>query len=160
MEITARFVNLEEMREFADFITAPNGPGQGSAQQMGAAPSGQTAAPVAQPAAAHSITPPAPAAQPPAQPVPAAPAAPTPVQPPAQQTPPVPAQQAQTAVPTTAPTYTLEDLGRAGVAAQEMGKDAEVRALVASFGVSTLQELPETQYGAFAMALRSMGAPI
>ena len=152
MEITARFVNLEEMREFADFITAPNGPGQGSAQQMGAAPSGQTAAPVAQPAAAHSITPPAPAAQPPAQPVPAAPAAPTPVQP--------PAQQAQTAVPTTAPTYTLEDLGRAGVAAQEMGKDAEVRALVASFGVSTLQELPETQYGAFAMALRSMGAPI
>ena len=152
MEITARFVNLEEMREFADFITAPNGPGQGSAQQMGAAPSGQTAAPVAQPAAAHSITPPAPAAQPPAQPVPAAPAAPTPVQP--------PAQQAQTAVPTTAPTYTLEDLGRAGVAAQEMGKDAEVRALVASFGVSTLQELPETQYGAFATALRSLGAPI
>ena len=154
MEITARFVNMEEMREFADFITAPNGPGQGSAQQMGAAPSGQTAAPVAQPAAAHSITPPAPAAQPPAQLVPAA-SAQQPVQ-----TPPVPAQQAQPAVPTTAPAYTLEDLGRAGVAVQEMGKDAEVRALVASFGVATLQELPEAQYGAFATALRSLGAPI
>ena len=154
MEITARFDNLEEMWAFAGFITAPNVPAQEASQQMGADPSGQPAAP------AQPVTPPAPAAQPPAQPAPAAPAAPTPVQPPAQQTPPVPAQQAQTAVPTTAPTYTLEDLGRAGVAAQEMGKDAEVRALVASFGVSTLQELPETQYGAFAMALRSMGAPI
>jgi len=148
MEITARFDNLEEMRAFAGFITAPNVPAQEASQQMGADPSGQPAAP------AQPVTPPAPAAQPPAQPTPAAPAQ-QPVQ-----TPPVPAQQAQPAVPTTAPTYTLEDLGRAGVAAQEMGKDAEVRALVASFGVSTLQELPETQYGAFAMALRSMGAPI
>lgn len=148
MEITARFDNLEEMRAFAGFITAPNVPAQEASQQMGADPSGQPAAP------AQPVTPPAPAAQPPAQPTPAAPAQ-QPVQ-----TPPVPAQQAQPAVPTTAPTYTLEDLGRAGVAAQEMGKDAEVRALVASFGVLTLQELPETQYGAFAMALRSMGAPI
>ena len=140
MEITARFDSLEEMRDFAGFITASNVPGQGPTQQMGAVPNGPAAAPVAQQA---------PAVQPPAQP------APTPtVQPPA------PAQQAQAAVPTTAPAYTLEDLGRAGVAAQEMGKDAEVRALVASFGVASLHELPEAQYGAFATALRSLGAPI
>lgn len=148
MEITARFDNLEEMWAFAGFITAPNVPAQEASQQMGADPSGQPAAP------AQPVTPPAPAAQPPARPAPAA-SAQQPVQ-----TPPVPAQQAQPAVPTTAPAYTLEDLGRAGVAVQEMGKDAEVRALVASFGVATLQELPEAQYGAFATALRSLGAPI
>lgn len=148
MEITARFDNLEEMWAFAGFITAPNVPAQEASQQMGADPSGQPAAP------AQPVTPPAPAAQPLARPAPAA-SAQQPVQ-----TPPVPAQQAQPAVPTTAPAYTLEDLGRAGVAVQEMGKDAEVRALVASFGVATLQELPEAQYGAFATALRSLGAPI
>ena len=148
MEITARFDNLEEMWAFAGFITAPNVPAQEASQQMGADPSGQPAAP------AQPVTPPAPAAQPLARPAPAA-SAQQPVQ-----TPPVPAQRAQPAVPTTAPAYTLEDLGRAGVAVQEMGKDAEVRALVASFGVATLQELPEAQYGAFATALRSLGAPI
>lgn len=72
---------------------------------------------------------------------------------------PAPQQPAQQ-VPTTAPTYTLDDLGRAGVALQQTGKAAEVRALVSSFGVESLQQLPEAQYGAFATALRSLGAPI
>ena len=63
-------------------------------------------------------------------------------------------------MPTAAPSYTLDDLGRAGVALQQAGKAEEVRALVTSFGVESLQQLPEAQYGAFATALRSLGAPI
>ena len=88
--------------------------------------------------------------QPPQQPAQQTPQRPTapPVQAPAQQ------------VSTTAPAYTLDDLGRAGVALQQAGKAEEVRALVTSFGVESLQQLPEAQYGAFATALRSLGAPI
>ncbi len=148
MEITARFDNLEEMRAFAGFITAPNVPAQEASQQMGADPSGQPAAP------AQPVTPPAPAAQPPAQPAPAA-SAQQPVQ-----TPPVPAQQAQPAVPTTAPAYTQEDLAGAAMALMDAGRQPELQALLQSFGVDSLPALVPEQYGAFATQLRTMGAPI
>lgn len=139
MKINIEFEDLRETVIFADFINERTAPAQ-------SAPAVQPAAPTPTPAVGQ--------VQPAVQGMGQA----APVQQPVQ--PPAPAQQAQVAVPTTAPAYTLEDLGRAGVAAQEMGKDAEVRALVASFGVASLHELPEAQYGAFATALRSLGAPI
>lgn len=141
MVFKAKFDSLEEMKEFAGFMA-----GRGGSPQAGA-PTAATATAPAQPAAVPdpvgSAMPAqnAAAAMPAAQPVTAA-------------------SSAQPAVPTSAPVYTLEDLGRAGVALQEAGKVNEVQALVASFGVTTLQELPAEQYGAFATALRSMGAPI
>lgn len=132
-------VTLEDMGDVTEFarLLAPlvGGKALGQAQKA----SGTAPAPVQQAAA-----------PPPVQ-------APAPPQPPIQApTPPQPAQQ----VPTTAPAYTLDDLGRAGVALQQAGKAEEVRALVSSFGVESLQQLPEAQYGAFATALRSLGAPI
>lgn len=144
MVFKAKFDSLEEMKEFADFMAGRDGLPQAGA------PTPATPTAPAQPAAvpdpASSAMPAQNAADtiPAAQPVIAAPAV----------------QPTQPAVPTSAPVYTLEDLGRAGVALQEAEKVNEVQALVASFGVKTLQELPVEQYGAFATALRSMGAPI
>lgn len=143
MKIEVTFEDIGDMMVFAQFL-APltGGSAPGRAQQA----AGTAPAPVqqtAQPAAA--VQPPVPPVQPPAPPA----QAPTP-----------PQQPAQSAVPTAAPAYTLDDLGRAGVALMESGKKAEVEALVASFGVASLQQLPEAQYGTFATALRSLGAPI
>lgn len=143
MKFNVEFEDLKEIVVFADFIKGKTTPAQKTAQQVGTAQ--QAAAP--QQAAPPAYTPPAAQAQPPAaQPVQAA----TPTQQPAQ----------QGGVPTASPSYTLEELGRAGVTLMESGKKAELEALVASFGVASLQQLPEAQYGAFATALRSMGAPI
>lgn len=141
MVITATFESLIDMQEFAGFMA-----GKGEAAHPA------TAAP--QPTQAQA---------PPMAPTAFAPAAPTQAAPGAQANlmqPAAPAQQPPAPVPTAERAYTLDELGRAGAALQAMGKDEEVRALVASFGVVTISELPESQYGAFAMAMRSMGAPI
>lgn len=81
------------------------------------------------------------------QPAPAAPA-------------PSPAAPVQQAVPTTAPSYTREDLSRAAITLMDKGLQAQLQQLVQSFGVNSLMELPPEQYGNFATALRGMGAEI
>ena len=87
----------------------------------------------------------APAAQTPAASAPAAPAAPV------QNTP---------AVPTTAPSYTRDDLSRAAMTLMDKGMQVQLQQLIQSYGVNSLVELPQEQYGNFATALRGMGAQI
>ena len=71
-----------------------------------------------------------------------------------------PAAAAQSAVPTTAPSYTREDLSRAAITLMDNGQQAQLQQLVQSFGVNSLMELSPEQYGNFATALRGMGAEI
>lgn len=86
---------------------------------------------------------------------------PAPVQQPAPAAPaPSPAAPVQQAVPTTAPSYTREDLSRAAITLMDKGQQAQLQQLVQSFGVNSLMELPPEQYGNFATALRGMGAEI
>lgn len=108
------------------------------------------------------------------QPVPTAPvvqATPVPVQVAAVPTAPVvtapaqpaaPAKPAQpaAAVPTAQSSYTLDDLARAGMTLMDSGRQGDLLQLLARFGVDALPALPQAQYGAFATALREMGAQI
>lgn len=110
-----------------------------SAQPEPTAPVGQAAP-----------TTPAPAAVPTAPPAAPAPA-PAPVSSPA----PGPA-----AVPTSTQTYTLDQLAVAATQLVDAGRREELVQLLASFGVQALTALPKEQYGAFATALRQMGAKI
>lgn len=87
----------------------------------------------------------APVAQASAVSAPAAPAAPV------QNTP---------AVPTTAPNYTRDDLSRAAMTLMDKGMQTQLQQLIQSYGVNSLVELPQEQYGNFATALRGMGAQI
>lgn len=56
--------------------------------------------------------------------------------------------------------YAMEDLSRAAVSLMDAGRQQDVTALLNSFGVQALTQLPPAQYGAFATALRGMGARI
>lgn len=71
------------------------------------------------------------------------------------QTPPV-----QTTVPTTAASYTLDDLARAAMTLMDSGRQGELLGLLGTFGVEALPALPPAQFGAFATALRGLGAQI
>ena len=62
--------------------------------------------------------------------------------------------------PTAAPTYTLDALARAGAALAQAGKMQEALALLAKYGVQTVNQLKPEQYGAFATELRALGAQI
>lgn len=64
------------------------------------------------------------------------------------------------AVPTSAPTYTQEQLAVAATQLNDAGRRTELVQLLASFGVQALTALPKEQYGAFATRLREMGARI
>ena len=92
-----------------------------------------TPAPVAAPA-------PAPAA-PPVTPMPTA-AAPAP------------------AVPVTAPTYTLDQIAKAGANLVDAGKMEQLLALLTKYGAQAVTQLTPDQYGAFATELRALGAQI
>ena len=73
----------------------------------------------------------------------------------------MPAPQSVTpAVPTAAVEYTLDDLARAGMTLMDSGRQGDLRQLLSRFGVTALPALPKSQYGAFATALREMGAQI
>ncbi|AVQ30355.1 hypothetical protein [Fusobacterium varium] len=64
-------------------------------------------------------------------------------------------------VPTTAPTYTLIELGNAAKAILDAGNVEKLKALLADqFGVKALTELAPERYGEFATAIRAMGAKI
>ncbi len=116
--------------------------------------------PVAAPAAAATVpsampAPVSPASSNPASAVAPAPAAPAPIAPA-----PVAPAAAPAAVPTAAPTYTLDALARAGAALAQAGKMQEALALLAKYGVQTVNQLKPEQYGAFATELRALGAQI
>ena len=70
------------------------------------------------------------------------------------QTPPVqmPVQQAQT--------YTVEQIGRAARPLVEGGRQQELVALLAEFGVVSVAALPEEARAAFVQRIRAMGAQI
>ena len=168
--ITVEYKDFAEMRAVAREILGLDG-GSANVKTIPAAPAPTTAAPVRPaapaPAVAASVRPaaPAPAMAAPVRPAAPAPAMAAPVRPAA----PAPATAASvppaaptpaTAVPTTELSYTLDDLARAGMTLVDTGRQGEVVQQLARFGVSTLAELPKSQYGAFATVLREMGAQI
>lgn len=70
------------------------------------------------------------------------------------------AAPAPSPVPTSPTTYALDDLARAAGTLMDTGRQAELVGLLQQFGVASLPELPQAQYGAFATALRGLGAQI
>lgn len=120
-------------------------------------------APVATPVT-HAPVPPVtmpPATMVPTQPTPAPVATPTPA--------PAPAAPAQTAAPTnpapavpvtTAPTYTLDQIAKAGASLVDAGKMEQLLALLAKYGVQAVTQLQPDQYGVFATELRTLGAQL
>lgn len=116
-----------------------------------AVPQGNVAAPVAAPmppaAPLAPTMPPAPAAAP-VPPV-AAPVAP-----------PAPAPAAPAVPVTTAPTYTLDQIAKAGASLVDAGKMEPLLALLSRYGVQAVTQLAPEHYGAFATELRALGAQI
>lgn len=100
--------------------------------------------------------PPAPA---PVQPAPIPTTTPAPVQPAM-----IPAAPAPipTAIPaqTTAPVYTVQQLGAAARPLMEQGRQQELVNLLAEFGVQSVAALPENRRADFAARLRTMGGLI
>ena len=94
----------------------------------------------------------------PIQSVPVTPVVPVPTQTSVVQS--VPTAPVQTPVPTTSVTYTPDDLARAAFTLMDSGRQQELIGLLQQFGVNAIPELRPEQYGAFATALRGMGAQI
>ncbi|MCI5656677.1 MAG: hypothetical protein SOT80_08000 [Candidatus Pseudoruminococcus sp.] len=59
--------------------------------------------------------------------------------------------------PSNAPNYTIEQLQTAIAPLLDAGKVAQIQALVQSFGVATLMDIPPARYGEFANGLRNLG---
>ena len=122
-----------------------------AAQPPVAVPQGNVAVSVAAPVPpAVPLAPTIPPA-PPAAPVPpvAAPVAP-----------PAPAPAAPTVPVTTAPTYTLDQIAKAGASLMDAGKMEPLLALLSRYGVQAVTQLAPEHYGAFATELRALGAQI
>ncbi len=118
--------------------TAPSAPTPAS---VGSAPTQPPAAPVSPPTSAVPVTPTPPATAPaPSTPAPAVPVAPT----------------------TPSPGYTLEQLSTAGanLTRADPSKMAQLVALLQQYGVQAVTQLAPEHYGAFATALRGLGAAI
>lgn len=65
------------------------------------------------------------------------------------------------AVPvTTAPTYTLDQIAKAGASLVDAGKMEPLLALLSRYGVQAVSQLAPEHYGAFATELRALGAQI
>ena len=91
-------------------------------------------------------------------PAPAPTPTPTPAAPPVT---PMPTAAAPTsAVPVTAPTYTLDQIAKAGANLVDAGKMEQLLALLTEYGVQAVTQLTPDQYGAFATELRALGAQI
>ena len=108
---------------------------------VGSAPTQHPAAPVSPPTSAVPVTPTPPATAPaPSTPAPAVPVAPT----------------------TPSPGYTLEQLSTAGanLTRADPSKMAQLVALLQQYGVQAVTQLAPEHYGAFATALRGLGAAI
>lgn len=131
-----------------------------SVSQDTPAPVAPVAAPVT-PAPVPPVTTP-PATVVPTQPTPAPVATPTPA--------PAPVASAQTVAPTnpaapavpvtTAPTYTLDQIAKAGASLVDAGKMEQLLALLAKYGVQAVTQLQPDQYGVFATELRTLGAQL
>lgn len=67
---------------------------------------------------------------------------------------------AVTPVPTTARTYTREEVSRAAASLLDAGKGTELVELLHRFGAQAITQLPEDKLGEFATGLRGMGAKI
>lgn len=147
MTINVTFGSMDEMRDFARAFLSD---GAATAAQQAAS------APVATPTR-QAPTEQAPAQQAKHAAVQAPVQQPMPTQAPAQVPVQVPTQQE---VPTSQPTYAMDDLSRAAMTLMDTGRQDELRNLLAQFGVQSLPDLPQDQYGAFATALRGMGAKI
>lgn len=112
------------------------------------AQTGAPAAPMAGPTSAYPSNP-YPGQAPAAAPGPVAPAAPTAA----------PAQA--TGVPLApAPQYTVDQIMQAGATLMDAGKVNELMNLLHSFGVQAVMDLKPEQLGAFATAMRELGAKI
>lgn len=70
-----------------------------------------------------------------------------------------PVQAAPAAAPTTK-TYTMDEIAKAAADFMTPETIPQLQALLASFGVNGLPELPADKLGAFAAELRKMGAKI
>lgn len=162
MQITVTFNSLEEMNEFITrTMVGLDNPEKTDKPVPNPAPTASTPVPVQ---ALPATTPAA------AAPVQAAvPVTPTPVSMPGAQSlaasvspavtqtpPPAPTTQ----VPTTTAAYTADDLARAAMALMDSGHQQDLIGLLQQFGVNALPALRPEQYGAFATALRGMGAQI
>lgn len=71
-----------------------------------------------------------------------------------------PAPAPAPAVPVTAPTYTLDQIAKAGANLVDAGKMEQLLALLTKYGVQAVTQLTPDQYGAFATELRALGAQI
>lgn len=154
MTMTVVFESYAEMKEFAEMVMGPAPSGKGTSQRPmaegipGITPEAFTPAPITPPPVQQT-----PVTPPPMQQAPVTPS----VQQPVQQAPAAPPVQP---VPTTAPGYTLDDLTRAAIPLMDSGRQPELLQLIRSFGVDAMPSLPQAQYGAFATALRGLGAQI
>ena len=125
------------------------------------APAPAPAAPAPAPAAPVSPAPVTPTQTP--TPAPAAPvAAPNPAPAPtAGQTSAAPGNTPAPTVPVAgAPTYTLDQISRAGASLVDAGKMQQLLELLGRYGVQAVTQLQPEQYGAFATELRALGAQI
>ncbi len=66
----------------------------------------------------------------------------------------------QVSVPTSTHTYTPDELAGAAMQLMDSGRQNELLLLLQQFGVNSIPALQPPQYGAFATALRDMGAQI
>lgn len=134
------------------------------------------------PVSAYPATPAAAPVAPVAAPVSPAPVNPTPGPAPTMAAPvvapspsPTPVTNAPTAGPTSAapgntpapavpvagaPTYTLDQISRAGASLVDAGKMQQLLELLGRYGVQAVTQLKPEQYGAFATELRALGAQI
>lgn len=69
-------------------------------------------------------------------------------------------QDAPTVPVTTAPTYTLDQIAKAGASLVDAGKMEQLLALLAKYGVQAVTQLQPDQYGVFATELRTLGAQL
>jgi hypothetical protein len=86
--------------------------------------------------------------------------APVPVQETAAQTAPVSVAAAAVPVSMTPPTYTLDEISRAGVSLVDAGQIGQLQELLSKFGIQAITQLNPEQYGTFATELRALGAQI
>lgn len=71
-----------------------------------------------------------------------------------------PNTQQQQSIQTSQANYTIDNLANAAMALMDAGRQAELLNLLSQFGVESLPALQPEQYGAFATALRGLGAQI
>ncbi len=158
MQITVTFESLEEMKQFTETVKIEKSETGGS-QTVNSAP----VAPIQQTAPTTPVQNPAPTAGVPEQ-TGAVPTNPAPASTPATgmpaQSAPVPAAPASPTVPTATSTYTADDLARAAMVLMDSGRQIELINLLAQFGAASITELKPNQFGAFATALRGLGAQI